>query len=263
MPWETVIAAVFQAGNRIVINPLGLFVYNGAPAHGNLLFSISNTSFTDPYGNLVQKTATLYLGSSYINLDIAAGVPQLSFPTGAVSEQTPASQFGQINNSGLANEQIAEFFVGPASTVDDYRTIMQFLSSPHNAANTASGSIGIYQGGTQLSQALGWDANTGNWQAMTPFLNGFTTGTNGSCRYRRNGFNEVEVQGSLNTAGATALTFFQLPAGYRPSQPGLFQMTDLTAGGAYFGTCDTSGNLLIHGAGASIQMMFQGFFSLN
>lgn len=263
MGWETVVAAVFQAGNRVVINSAGLFVYNGAPTLGNLLFSISNANGTDQYGNHYFRAATLYLGNAAINMDIASGTPQLSFPTGATSEQTPASTFTQISNTGLANEQIIQFFVGPASTGDDYRTIMEFLSSPHNAANTASGNIGVYQGNTQLARPLAWDANTGNWQNMSPLLNGWAVGSNGGCRYRRNALNEVELQGSLNSSGASNLNFFQLPAGYRPLQPGLFQMNDLTANGVYSGTCDTSGNLNVNGPPAAIQMMFQGFFALS
>lgn len=41
----------FQAGNRIVINRNGFFVYNGPPALGNLIASITFAAGTDPKGN--------------------------------------------------------------------------------------------------------------------------------------------------------------------------------------------------------------------
>jgi hypothetical protein len=263
MPWETVIATVFQAGNLVVINPAGLFIYNGSPTLGNLLFSITNADGTDPYGNVYFKTATLYLGAAAINLDIQTGTPQLSFPTGAATEATPASIFAQRINTGLANEQIIEFFVGPESTVDNYRTIMEFLSSPHNAANTASGNIGIYQGNTQLARALNWDDRTGNFITMTPLLNGWVAGTGTVPRYRINAMNEVEIQGSLNSTPAFATTFFQLPTGYIPSNRSIFQMVDESGSNQYWGSVDTSGNLTRNGPSANQPFFFWGIIPLS
>jgi hypothetical protein len=263
MGWETVVATIFQAGNRIVINPAGFFVYNGAPTLGNLLFSITNADGTDPFGNTYFKTATLYLGTALINLDIASGTPQLSFPTGAVTEETGASIFTQVNNAGLASEQIIEFFVGPASTTDDYRTIMEFLGSPHNAPNTASGNIAVYLGNTQLSRPLQWTAVTGVWQPMTPLLNGWAVGTGTAPRYRINAMNEVEIQGSLNSTPAFATTFFQLPIGYRPANGGIFQMVDQSGTNFYYGSVDTSGNLVRNGPSANEPFFFEGIFPLS
>ncbi len=263
MPWETVIATIFQAGDRVVIDSAGLFIYNGAPTLGNLLFSIANASGTDQSGNSYFKTATLYLGTAAINLDIATGTPQLSYPTGVSTEGTPASIFTQPNNTGLVNEQIVEFFVGPESAVDNYRTIMEFLSSPHNAANTASGNIGIYQGNTQISRALNWDDRTGNWASMTPLLNGWIAGTGVAPRYRINAMNEVEVQGTLNSTPAFASTFFQLPAGYIPANGGIFQMVDQSGSNFYYGSVDTAGNLVRNGPSANEPFFFEGIFPLS
>jgi hypothetical protein len=60
MGWQNVFAVVFQAGNRIVINGNGFFFYNGAPAAGNLIYSISLTGGTDSFGNVYYQGANSY-----------------------------------------------------------------------------------------------------------------------------------------------------------------------------------------------------------
>jgi len=51
MPWQNVFAAVLQAGNTVVINSQGQFIYNGIPTLGNLVASLAPTGGTDAYGN--------------------------------------------------------------------------------------------------------------------------------------------------------------------------------------------------------------------
>lgn len=53
MGWQNVFAAIFQAGNRIIINGNGFFIYNGTPAFGNLLAAFVPENYTDQYGNVV------------------------------------------------------------------------------------------------------------------------------------------------------------------------------------------------------------------
>jgi hypothetical protein len=268
MPWETVIATVFQAGNRVVINGAGLFVYAGAPTTGNLLFSISNADGTDQYGNTYYATATLYMGSEYLNLDVVPGVaPQISMVTGAVSEDEPATLFSDISNKGAANESMTSWLIGPSSSYDDLRALVQLNSSTANGATLANGVLALYSGNTQLSAPVTWNENTGQWVTMTSFLNGWTKTSGGpTCRYRLTAFNEVEVQGGINASGASASPFFQLPTGYRPTVQGMFQFqsTTVTDSGQFFGTCSTSGVLTANGnPSAGPNYLFQGTFPLN
>src|SRR5690349_13366104 len=51
MGWETEAIPILIAGNTIIVNSSGLFMYNGKPAANNLLLAESPTDFTDPYGN--------------------------------------------------------------------------------------------------------------------------------------------------------------------------------------------------------------------
>lgn len=63
MGWQTVVAAIFQAGNRTVINAQGLFVYNGPPALGNLIASIAPAAGVDPKGNSFPQGLSVKIGS--------------------------------------------------------------------------------------------------------------------------------------------------------------------------------------------------------
>ena len=51
MGWESNVFPLLIAGNTIVINASGEFVYNGAPALGNLIASIANSNGVDAFGN--------------------------------------------------------------------------------------------------------------------------------------------------------------------------------------------------------------------
>jgi hypothetical protein len=64
----------FQAGKTVIINKSGLFVYNGIPALGNLVGSISAAPGIDKYGNVYAATMSSYQGNnvaSLINAQVA------------------------------------------------------------------------------------------------------------------------------------------------------------------------------------------------
>jgi hypothetical protein len=90
MGWQNVFAAVFQAGNTVIINGNGMTVYNGAPAAGNLVASISPTNYTDPYGNAVLSGETVYSGFGTLSSNYAVqigplGIAQYDCPAGESS----------------------------------------------------------------------------------------------------------------------------------------------------------------------------------
>lgn len=45
------VASIFQAGNTTLITAGGLFIYDGSPAEGNLILSMSPDGGTDAWGN--------------------------------------------------------------------------------------------------------------------------------------------------------------------------------------------------------------------
>jgi hypothetical protein len=269
MPWETVIATVFQAGNRVVINGAGFFVYAGAPTLGNLLATIANAGGVDQFGNTYVPGITIYNGSQFFNINDVPP-PTANMVTGAASEDEPATLFADITNTGLANEFITLFLTGPSSSFDDERAVIQLISSKANGSSPlANGGLYVFQGSTQLSNPVTWTADTGNWHNMT-LLNGWRQASGwATCRYRLTPLNEIEIQGALtNSGGPSSFTFAQLPTGYRPTNQGLYQALPSTTSaitGAYYGLCDTSGNLTIFGNAISgtVVFPFEGIFPLN
>jgi hypothetical protein len=75
-----VTGGVVVANKVIIAGPGGgLFVYSGTPKNGNLIYSISATADTDPYGNAYRSGATSYASSTtFVQVD-----------TGSIQFQTP------------------------------------------------------------------------------------------------------------------------------------------------------------------------------
>jgi hypothetical protein len=71
MPWQNVFAAFFQAGNTIVINSGGEYIYNGTPAAGNLLASVTPTAGEDEEGNPTVPVIAVYSGFTNGSLALA------------------------------------------------------------------------------------------------------------------------------------------------------------------------------------------------
>jgi hypothetical protein len=57
------------SGTDFTINSTGAFFYNGTPAAGNLIFSISPAATTDAYGNKVLAGSVTYNGSNAVAFD--------------------------------------------------------------------------------------------------------------------------------------------------------------------------------------------------
>lgn len=78
MGWQTVVAAIFQAGNEVLINSQGLFVYNGPAALGNLIVSAAPVAGVDAKGNAFPKglsvTVGSIIGTSFQTTSLAPGV---------------------------------------------------------------------------------------------------------------------------------------------------------------------------------------------
>lgn len=118
MGWQTVAVPILLAGNTI-INDDGAFVYDGSPAAGNLIGSVSGTATEDPYGDqLINEVASysapnaaamaggafsLYTGSEsggwslVATMEISGGGIQIT-STGTI---TLACTGTQLNNSAV------------------------------------------------------------------------------------------------------------------------------------------------------------------
>jgi len=146
----------------------GLFVYSPSPGHGNLIYSVTGASGTDPYGNPFTATATMYgptpaggTGPSKVNTSTSPKLG-INFASGSATE----AQAGDVNASvlaaGGAAEQQLMFMGGPVNTVSADAVFIELQSSPHNAAGHAKGLAGYQDpsGGT-VQNLMSWSVFDG------------------------------------------------------------------------------------------------------
>lgn len=77
----TTISAATFLGADFEVNAAGEFYYSGAPAAGNLIFSISNVDGTDAYGNRWVSGTTYYSGNTLTSLFVSYRAGGIYFGT--------------------------------------------------------------------------------------------------------------------------------------------------------------------------------------
>jgi hypothetical protein len=230
----------------------GLFVYSGTPALGNPPIGwVTGTSFIDPYGNVLPEAA----GGGGTGTQNAGGFVQM---------------FGNILCIGDADGTFGSLSADPGGALE-----LNSGTAP-GALNVAGITVapGAAVGAVSITGAINATSGTAahptlittdTWHLMG-FLNGWAQQAgNVACQYRLTPTNEVRVVGIMSGNAATARTFAQLPAGYRPvSQQPFFLQVNAAAGGDVWGQCDTSGNLTVQGAAvAAGTYVFSGMISLD
>lgn len=173
MGWQNIFAAVIQAGNTTIINSGGLFVYNGIPALGNLVVSLTPSAGVDKYGNVYQVNETVYgPNGAYINTSSLGGAgnnPAILFRGQSATHMSLNPQIlSQILNAGLANEQEnITITSGKAGSGLDDAAIALYSES---ADGTIQATYILEAGGTQLASL-----NKGRFTFNTPITS--TSGT--------------------------------------------------------------------------------------
>lgn len=152
-PFIRAIQVVIQGGPNSA-----LLVYSPSPGPGNLVYSISGTTFTDPVsGQVVTPTATAYgtLGTYAAKIveGIQAGSVGLRFFTGAPSESNAASIQSTVSFSGAANEAPVVQITGPSGTGGTDRVTI-FLNAPAADDSFSAGGTLNYSVSPGNSQAL-------------------------------------------------------------------------------------------------------------
>lgn len=208
----------------------GLFVYNGNPAFGNLITTITATSGTDPYGNAYIGGDTTYVnlgGSGYAAMQYAAdGLRRYTAPAGA------GGPYG-LDSSILLDATGAH--VNAAATVGTLTSIGGTAARPSVVTTDTWHVVG--SGGGEPAFQSGW-ANAGGGLA--------------SLQFSLLPENAVQVIGMLNPAGLTGALVFTIPAGYRPAigqDFGLGFHTAAGAGAGIFGRLTPAGAFSIQNAG--------------
>jgi hypothetical protein len=256
MGWQTIVATIFQAGNRVVINPSGFFIYNGPPTFGNLVMSFTNAAGTDPFGNPYGQNLKIY-GTANSSVQILAGTPaQIRLGTGDAQEATPGLFATLIDGTGtiraLASQLQAPRFTGETagalikleSSSEDLTTTLptiiteafdsgadniQQLIDPFNYSVRKNTSLNALEfdsannrfviGYPIFGTATAGSVTPENWHPMALGNSWANNAGFAAASYRKVASppNSVEVQGALSATAATSGIFFQLPSGYRPT----------------------------------------------
>lgn len=114
------VAALFQAGNTLLINSSGIFLYNGIPAAGNLVGYWAVSPGTDAWGNPFEAQLAVGVASQpqvlLIPRNNAAAV--IALPTNAADENYVANLYAVINNFGIAAQYLIAGITGPTNSND-------------------------------------------------------------------------------------------------------------------------------------------------
>jgi len=145
--WQVVNVVVLHAGNTI-INPNGIFVYDGAPAAGNLIIALAPAAGTDQFANAFIKGILIGepTDSAQIQLVPGGGGPaKLLFPLPSLSLSNIANVSG--GTSGAAGTLI---FSGAALATVDSGTGCRSSRSPTTPAARMPG----WNSGTSATRGL-------------------------------------------------------------------------------------------------------------
>lgn len=229
--------------------------YNGTPALGNMIFSISAADYTDPYGNHVPQGATAYTQSfstdvQLINGSLTFGKASADFANGAYLYQGLTAGGDLSLNTGAgdsshSNALRASYRSGQSSQPTGSTTTpaLSFLSGDLTSP------VDVHLPGSVIATSLNGTAETwqtasyaAHWSAGTTIAGLGGTGL----RFRRMAEDDLWIYG-LAAAGAGALnTVATLPADYR------------TAAGAVFPTPHGSANLERAGALSTVEVAIDG-----
>ena len=267
----------------------GVFVYDPTVTLGDLIASITDAT-TGPEGETTAKGINAYVTFAGdvmavgLNLTLGgSGLPGLSVTDITNPPTTPAGVGAQAVGTGGISPGGDAFLISGQGTLADVAASVVVESQL--TSGVTNGTVALNGGQTTVGGALiataGTAANPSNittdtWHdiATAGFLNGWAnTAGNVKAQYRMVASppKSVEIIGAILATGASAVTFFQLPAGppsYRPASQQ--QVVAAGTGGVAAGTscfigCDTSGNLTVHNGtiGAANSYLFHGFISLD
>ena len=187
----------------------GLFVYNGTPAAGNLIASISFAAGTDPYGNPYRAGFESQIGSS-VFAQLATGVLAFGSLSGSTTTVTGASV--SFQDSAAASAQPILGLVGPSANTNNPEVFL----------------FGESQDGTKPAQV-----------AISPVLGSITPTTTallevqGAVSVTSGGAHVVGSQTLIQSASAAASTNALLEVKGQSTTDALYVATaDLPAGAA-------------------------------
>ena len=242
-------------GTNYVINSSGAFFYDGAPAAGNLIASITPAIGTDSHGNPYARGVSVYDNTNHVFTNLNSGISLGTF-TGAGFDYTEEALIfndpdrliivGPTNTgAGEADTPRLQLKAGTGGSASfGPRVVISDLNQTASADLLLSGSV-VKVSNDGNTQAI-WQTPTynTNWSSSTAF--GGDTGLQ-PLQYRLDAQDNLVIEGCF-TSGGTAPTnsnVFDLPAGYIPAKNQPIAVQQRTSGGVL-----TSGFFLVTAPGS-------------
>lgn len=250
---DLVIRGVFNGAN-FTINSMGLFVYDGVPANGNLIANISAAAGTDEFGNAYLAGIVSYSGPVFASLNDS------NLLLGLVSEAIDAGVVG-LSGGGTVFLSSPSHLSDPATMAliagNDAATPLNSASYPHVDIGASTAGVAAWLNGPLINSSVNGGVSTAetwhapsyaaNWAGATTF----SALTNVSTlRFRKDAEDNVWVNGAFIASAGAGATVCTLPSGYfNPNTLMPFEVMERQAGGGAFqvgaGYVGTTGNMHI------------------
>lgn len=234
--------------------------YDGTPAAGNLIASISAVAGVDPYGNgFAAGISTYYRGPSPSFVTLVNGT------LNAGSLATPLSAPDIIPAGGLVGTASSTVLLSPIpsgqiasslvmnSGLDNQRTGSLNVPYVQIADNGANSMTDLAITGSLVQVGMSWHSPT----YTASFATGSTAGTYQPLQYRIDGENNLYITGAFHALVAVASAIvFTLPAtvGFTKFRPPIAHQIPMTS--------DSSGGV-IKNAGVALQINSAGSVSMR
>lgn len=209
-------------GTNFIINEDGIFLYDGTPANGNLVVSITNTDGTDAFGNDYLNGVVTYVSGTF------SGIASGDLRVGDVADGYPTSGIiGALGTHSLLITAPTPTGFDDSATVtlvsgDTTTTPQSSASYPHIDIGAGTAGVMAWTNGAVIKSSVNGGVSTAEtWNTPTFNANWASTGTlNGNStfhglQYRKDAEDNVWLYGAAVASGAGA-SIFTLPAGYRP-----------------------------------------------
>lgn len=156
---------------------------------GNLIVSISPAPGMDGFGNKYKDGVTIYNGTADLQLHVNStfDAPAIEMPTGVTTEAEHGAMYSLPANTGLPNEAVVTWLIGPGSSLDNTQAAIVLVSANHDGSGEAYGGLYYntpsaetriaYWDGSGIHMGAGMFVTADTWHGMPAFNTGYSHGS--------------------------------------------------------------------------------------
>lgn len=228
----------------------GVFVYNGAPAAGNLVASIAATAGTDPYGNAYpQGIQVLKSNTAYARMWLTSSSAGLALNPKPANWTVDALMDTTLVSAGLPGESAWARITSPAKNTSGGQSFFMLMAQSLDGTVPAN-----ITANTDRQNGSVWAADSNSWFPLTLAAGFSPAGFGYTPAYRYVGNQTVGLRGIVqaNSGGiANGAVIATLPVGVRPSVVSIFSIGSAGDSSHVSSRCDVqlNGNINIYSPG--------------